>query len=641
MDNVKRTFKWIAICLLSFMGAYGLTCSMSTETYFTGDESLEGYGRIGGLLERFYRSMSSNLIVLSILVIVLACVMIWVGKKHFSGKEKGLAALFALAFSIMQILGKAYETNGNWNALYSSNFLVIRSLLFLIGYLILSYCAALGAFYALDRVKPSGIEREAGFGSKWSLRTWFLIIAVFLFICWLPYLIVFAPGTSNVDTSAQIAQFFGIRTWALKRSAVQADDILITNHFPFLTTLYYGGLIKIGLWLGNAAYGVLLNSILQMSMMALELSGIWLYLHYVGLSKKFTGAGIIFTAFFPCFPMYAICMIKDVIFAIFCLALTVLLCEVARTGGEILHKKWFCVMIAISSALVMLTRSQGVYIMIVVALAFLIVFRKFWKQIALCLVLPVLLFQGLWINILLPMWNVAPASEEEALGFLFQQTARYVTYYPEDVTDEERAEIKGVLKYKQLPKVYNPVLSDKVKRCYKVDSTSEQRAAYFKAWWSMFLKHPGCYVQATLNNCYQFFMLEKSNTGLYTYYNNDEYWEEGDELYVEPLTFTDKISGITSEVSTMLTHIPVIGILFGSGFYVWLILFFCLYEIRVREYRHLLTALIAVLSVGILVIAPANGNMRYVYPLVMIAPFLTGLMLARPTKSINCAEYYV
>ena len=84
------------------------------------------------------------------------------------------------------------------------------------------------------------------------------------------------------------------------------------------------------------------------------------------------------------------------------------------------------------------------------------------------------------------------------LGILFQQTARYVKQYPEEVTPEEKEAIDGVIDYEKLAEKYNPQLTDPVKYTFRQDCTSQELAAYLNAWFGMLLRHPGTYISRSL-----------------------------------------------------------------------------------------------------------------------------------------------
>ena len=86
------------------------------------------------------------------------------------------------------------------------------------------------------------------------------------------------------------------------------------------------------------------------------------------------------------------------------------------------------------------------------------------------------------------------------LSIPFQQTARYVKYYGNDVSTEEEKVIRKVLDYDTIGKNYDPDLSDPVKNTYK--QKDEYLKDYFNIWFEMLKKHPTAYIQATLNGTY-------------------------------------------------------------------------------------------------------------------------------------------
>ena len=104
------------------------------------------------------------------------------------------------------------------------------------------------------------------------------------------------------------------------------------------------------------------------------------------------------------------------------------------------------------------------------------------------------------------------------LSVPFQQTARYVRDYADEVTEEERDAIDRVLDSDTIGEVDDPNISDPVKKTFNEDADSEDLKAYFKVWFQMFLKHPVCYIEATLNNYYGYFYMGNDDTDRRTRY---------------------------------------------------------------------------------------------------------------------------
>ena len=101
---------------------------------------------------------------------------------------------------------------------------------------------------------------------------------------------------------------------------------------------------------------------------------------------------------------------------------------------------------------------------------------------------------------ILPALNVAPGGRQELRGFIFQQTARYMVEYQNDVTEYEKGVISSVLDYDHLTENYDPTLQDPVKYTFNQSATTEMLNDYYRVWWKMFLRHPDSYIQATLKD---------------------------------------------------------------------------------------------------------------------------------------------
>ena len=115
------------------------------------------------------------------------------------------------------------------------------------------------------------------------------------------------------------------------------------------------------------------------------------------------------------------------------------------------------------------------------------------------------------------MLGVADGSRKEMLSIPFQQTARYLKEYPDDVTESEENAIEKILDYGSLAENYNPEISDHVKDTFNNSATTQDMVNYFKAWVSMFLRHPDVYFQATFNNTYGYYYPFHNCTALGAY----------------------------------------------------------------------------------------------------------------------------
>lgn len=125
------------------------------------------------------------------------------------------------------------------------------------------------------------------------------------------------------------------------------------------------------------------------------------------------------------------------------------------------------------------------------------------------MLLPVLIVLVLIPTFLFPLLPCLPGGKQETLGILFQQTAKYMTDHPDEVTEEEKAAIDPLLDYDTIPERYLLTVQDPIKfqnPLYKdyygiQEIDSDMLKAYLKVWISQGLKHPVTYLEATLGTC--------------------------------------------------------------------------------------------------------------------------------------------
>lgn len=618
--DAHRLWRLILCALLAVLMAESLLCSLSIDPHYTADEALAGQSPLFQLLIYTIRSFSVDAGIGACVALGAFALVYFLPRLRTTVPERVLAGCFGVLFSCMQLIGWSYETYGSWDALFGSGFIIFRAVIVLAGRSMLSSCLVLYAFRLADRLSLGG-NKEGHF----SFKRYFLAAGL-VTLCWLPYYLLFFPGLGNPDTSMQIAWALHYPTEWLQYSSVRGAGVYATNHHPYFTTVLFGLFAKFGLMVdGNIRYGVALYCLCQMLLTALAMTGIWFYLRRLGLRGKYCKAGLVFTALFPLFPLYAITMLKDSLFSLACLTFSVLLFETARTRGECLKKIWFCGALFVNALLVALTKNQGVYF-VAIAAVFCLIFCRRRIRAAVALVLPALLFQIVWLQILLPAWNVAPGGKQEVLGLLFQQTARYVVMYPEDVTQKEADAIRAVIDYDELPELYTPTLADPVKFTYNQDATEEELSAYYQAWFDMFRRHPDAYFQAFLHNIYGGFYLEHQTALSYTDFDNREGVHYPD-LFVEKTPRLEQAQSMAQILLPAVQHLPGIGLLFCIGFYPWVILAVFLDTLRRKRYEQILSQLPAILSVAVLLVAPVSGSYRYAMPMIYLIPFLLSTCL--------------
>lgn len=545
-----------------------------------------------------------------------------------------------MRLKVLSFLGKIDKTDYVRSAIFAALYAIMKdicidlnddktldfnlsSIKYIIIYFIISYIVSLCIFNLIKILSKHFIVENSE--TSFSLKSYFIATLRNL-LFWMPYYILLFPGTSNIgDTNKQIQMFFHRPIkFPLNVSPVQGPDIYITDHHPLMTTVIYGSFVKLGVLLGHAYIGVAIFTLLQMTAFSLLFMWFMERLKQLGVNIIFIRLGMLFIALFPYFPLFTACMLKDVTFSFFCITTSILLFELRLSDGALFKKKWFVILLMLSILLFILSKGQGRYITAVLFVILLFTYRKYWLQVAITCVIPLLFFQIIWTNILLPAWNVSPGGKQEALGGLFQQTARVVTYYGDEITEEEKEAIDAILPYDSLSKRYDAVLTDPVKKKFNQNATSEQLNNYYKCWFSMFLKYPKLYIEATLNTSYKYFDLNWEETPVFTKFNMTV--DENDEIYVKSFFTSDELGYKIINALNKIRKIPIIGLLIVPSFYTWLTIICFLAMIKKHNLKQLSVITIPLLSVLIYFICPGNLP-RYTTPVILMTVTMLANML--------------
>ena len=263
-----------------------------------------------------------------------------------------------------------------------------------------------------------------------------------------------------------------------------------------------------------------------------------------------------------------------------------------------------------------------------------------------------------WFSaVFMPAHAISPASRREALSIPFQMTARFVQKHDgahsgvkngtDDglVTKKEREAIDRVLNYKTLGKRYNPNKSDAVKSDYNEYASQEDIDAYFAVWAEMFWKDPECYISAFVNNYYGYFYPSENDVLFYGSTTMRRcIARKGNQI--APFDFAvmeGPINKFCSQVVNIyrvaIQSIPLLSLTLCSATYVWGMAISSIYLLRARKWRSLALWLPLWCVLAVCLIGPCNGAtyMRYIYPVVLIAPFTVAITLTWPRPYIRRA----
>lgn len=539
------------------------------------------------------------------------------------------------SIKVLSLILAFFMIFGNSFMLVSSTLLVFKN----IGYFIISLLMYIG-YYNLFLIIISYIFRfidknnydEVGNKKNNKIISLFkkhpfLFSVVFIIICWLPYIISFYPIILSPDPSYQIKQFFGIRTKYADYSILIDDNVVITNHHPVTHTALLGGCLKLGELMGNDNLGLFFYSIIQITFLVTTLAFSIYYMQKMNLKTKYLFVVLLLYALVPMFPLYAMSGVKDVIFGTLIFLYLIFLHNYIKVKGD--YKWWQYILIILLLILICLFRNNGIHTLILSLPFLLFVVRKKWKEILIVMIC-VFGFYGVFDKIVLPYFKITPGSIRETLSVPFQQTARLVKYHSDDLTSEQIEVIDKILGYDDLAERYNPELSDPVKNEYNKYATNEDLKEYFKVWFSGLIKHPGTYIEATMNNTYGYFYPEKTNW--YVYYKYDDRIVEDGFSYSYNSLGT--LRNVLSNYAVCFPYIPVIGLISNIGFNVWIILVLLTYAIYKKLYKNIVILSPVLALILVCILGPANTYFRYALPFIFAMPFIFAVFLEKQSKDI-------
>ncbi|HAT54344.1 MAG TPA: hypothetical protein DCW31_03730, partial [Lactobacillus sp.] len=629
-DNyIKPKHPNIFISVFAFLAIVGLFLHQRLWT----NEQINGLGlphdMVGNFFSRFLLALADNgnTLIYGMTFIAFAFLFWYVFVYHQMVIRSAWFFLLALVYGAFYILAMTFEDYQSWQPLVQTKGSLLLSVIQLIGITFLFYTLFTLSYYKFSRINayvPTGDSKSTS--SHLFLKRWLLMA-----ISWIIYLSVFYPINTDNDFASQISSFFGGKSaFYLGTVKYLQNTSVITDHHPVFTTMVYGMFAKLGLAMGSINFGIYLYGVVTVIGYAAICAYSVGFFARMGLKRKFQKWMTLTYAFFPLFPFYAGTATKNTPYSFLMIILIMQLIDITRNPKERFRSPRFLIGVSVVLLFQMLVVKYAVQIIIIFGIFFVYRYRRYWLQASLTMFLPVLLFVGPYQNGLLPAFHITKTNPMEALSVPFQQTARYVKEYPNDVTQSDRRTLNKVFYYSKLAKNYNPELADPIKDGATVRLSTIQPqdlVKYRKVWLHQFFKHPLVYVEATLNNVYGYFSFNYYNSFALIGVNISPSWNPSVVLKNEKykLIAAEKMPTFSRNLTKyfgVLSHTPVFSILIQPHTH----LFVTLLLVVILAYRRLWSAQLVLLPVLLNALvdisSPANGMFRYMMVFVICLPVL-------------------
>lgn len=547
----------------------------------------------------------------------------------FKIKEKrmwGCSIILGLIFAICMTIGDV--CNVYKDTLFpSSKKFVLYLLIKIITYLILFS----GIIAIILKKLPEIVEKWNKENKEYKCftankKSLWIIFGIFL-ISYIPFFLYYYPGSFQYDAINALDQIVG--------------NIPYKDHQPIIYTVFLGLFWNLGKVLFNDGnIGIALCTMVQMISTALVLSYLIYYMAKKNVPTKYRIITLIFLLINPIIPMYTVRIEKSIYFALLLILVTIQIIEMMTNKDEYLKKKIHYVTLPIEILIMSLLRNNGIYITIFLFIILLILNRKYWKNILLLLLTPIIIFY----IIKGPIWNVLniiPEDAREALSIPAQQFARIIKYERDSLSDGEYNEIHKYLNMtdEEITEKYVPTLSDNIKANINEEAFKNDKIGLIKLYFKLALKYPGQTISSFLINNYGYYAPNSVMvSGVYMFNEESEIALNSFKSEIKDLTNEKKWNNkiIESLNKHMVNRdIPIISIFVDKvGFYFWIILFGITYLIYRKNYR-LIRVYIPLVLLWLTTIIGPLVELRYVYTFIILVIPLIGITLFYNLKGVE------
>lgn len=522
-------------------------------------------------------------------------------KAELSYRKRKYLFIFCICIAASEIMGLYLTRNGSILA-YDLEGAVVEIFMAMAVAIILFLTIAV-----LKQRKPFLCNKEPA-SVKTPIRDWLIIM-----VGWCPVLLAYYPGIFAYDASDQVLQVL---------------TGVYSEHHPVLHTLLLGGLFKFGNFLGNNSLGVLMYSIIQMSVVAGAIAWAVDYMKEKGLSRSAYIILMIFYIFFPVNSMLVISTTKDILFAAFGLIVMIFLMKVTDKP-DLWKKKRLFLTGSLALAGMMLFRNNAIYACILCCPVLVFLKKKFWKNYLGWIVLSLIIAGG--VNLSMGMLlQPEKGSMVEMLSVPLQQMARVGYYHSEELDSAEREELYYFIP-EEVVAQYAPNIADAVKNHIDDNFIKNDLFRFIKLYIKLGIAWPREYLDAFFCLTQGFWYIEdtshaqiygvgmESRLGymLTNYKTMPEGYEVVHISYLPQLEyFLEKMFS-----DNKYLEVPLLSILFAPAFWEWILAAYVGSVLYRKQYDMLIPVILLACYQVTLLLGPVC-IIRYVYPVVICMPIL-------------------
>jgi hypothetical protein len=557
-------------------------------------------------------------------------------RKHVKiSKSAILAALLITGCYILGIVAKNKLIETSRVSLSKSRVIITFFLVSIILTIIFSILFSLLYEKTQNEVSIEQSDTFLDFHSK----KMFLSIFALMLLCWIPLLIMFFPGNFDIDTYWELPQIYGLSA--------------LGNHHPFFDTLLFGLFWKIGDLLGSNAYSLLLYAIFQYILTASALTIAVVYVYQHSNNVWIPRIMWIFFALYPVIPQFSMSIAKDALHDWIFVLYFIFYLEILRTQGKSLIQLRFVIFMILISFFCAITKKTGIYIILVSDLFLFLSLKQGRKRLLAIILALILLNNGLWNQVILRSFHVAPGSEREKYSVPSQQVALYLKRHDNEMSTTDWQTLRRVFNTpEKLSESYLPICADYTKAYWKETTTRAGKIQFFNWYIKTAYNHPKTFVlaQAALNEPLLCIDNRIGRSGTRLYYEgvgrqSGKIQEKNALFSTYPNTTVNDIHTIFRSAYRNNTHENLYVLyynnylkitqymkpLFSKVLYTtWIPIFFLCYGFFCRKKNIVISIVPSLLNLGILAVGPVVFSRYailsvYLTPIIFALPWIDGI----------------
>lgn len=538
----------------------------------------------------------------------------------------GLSGLF----SFFMVFGESFYKLNSWDLIFGSfERMVISSVKGIFYFLFFIFCFYIGWHFLVYPLAASKPVKEPKLKVlKLFDRYPFQFAWLSIFLLYIPYFIAFYPGMMMGDSIDIIAQGFNLPDHTSNYLNLIDPTVTLNQHHSVAHTLLLHFCLVFGHGIsGSWNVGLYTYSMLQACIMISAIAFAVYELKKWKVPLMWRCIILVYFTITPRIQTFMFLCTKDSIYSAVVLVFILCFYRLNVYNGFVSVKYKFLFLVALLAVLLFRNDSKYLILIVLISASYL---KKGLRKMLVMVSMAILVGLYCYTSILLPTLKISPGSRREMLSIPFQQTARYLRDVPEEeITDEEKSAISNILDYDKIKMGYDPELSDAVKSTFNENATKQDMSRYFKVWFRMLCKHPGIYIQATMNNVYDYFYPLGRLAGNWSAETSSQWFSLAAKWYAKlGINFDFNYSSDTKifrdlyELYRVMFRIFPFSLLETPSFYTWICMI-C-FTAAIKDKRHNLTCLwmSLIVTLFVCIAGPCNGwYFRYLFPVVVCLPF--------------------